>query len=135
MIKRDFESLLLPNELARVELLLQRKEETIQSVNSSSRAINENSLSWLLRPHRTIVSVESRPFVTVILFAGPLLSGKPDICDIPNEKTREPRINLTGKFDQTSLKKLTSGVDSSIKLIVDDRSDLFSAEYLTLRLK
>ena len=100
MIKRDFESLLLPNELARVELLLQRKEKTLQSVNSSSRAINENWLSWLLRPHRTIVSAESRPFVTVILFAGPLLPGKPDICDIPNEKTRELRINLTGKLNK-----------------------------------
>ena len=92
-------------------------------------------LSWLLRPHSTIVSSESRPFVTVILFAGPLLPGKPDICDIPNEKTREFRINLTGKFDQTSLKKLTSGIDSSITLIVDDRSDLFSADYITLPLK
>ena len=94
----------LPDELARVGLLLQRQEKTLQSVNSSSRAINEYWLSWLLRPHSTIVSAESRPFVTVILFAGPLLPGKLDIGDIPDEKTREHTINLTGKIDQMSLK-------------------------------
>ena len=92
------------DELARVELMPQRQEKTLQSVNSSSRAINENWLSWLLRPHSTIVSAESRPFATVILFAGQLLPGKLDIGDIPDEKTRELIINLTGKIDQASLK-------------------------------
>ena len=79
-------------------MLLPRKEKTIQSVNSSSRATNENWLSWLLPPHSAIVSVESRPLVTVILYAGPLLPGKVDTCDIPDEKTRELTINLTGKL-------------------------------------
>ena len=87
--------------------------------------------------YSTIVSAESQLFVTVILFAGPLLPGKLDICDIPVEKKRELTTNLTGKIDQTSLKKLTSGIESSIKLIVDDGSDLFSASsgYITPRLK
>ena len=80
-------------------MLLAREEKTLQSVNSSSRAINESWLSWLQRPHNAIVSARSRPLVTVILFAGPFLPGKLDICDIPDDKTRELTINLTGKIE------------------------------------
>ena len=85
-------------------MLLQRQEKTLQSVKSSSRAIDESWLSWLQRPHSAMVSARSQPLVTVILFAGPFLPGKLDICDIPDEKTRELTINLTGKIDQTPLK-------------------------------
>ena len=85
-------------------MLLAREEKTLQNVKSSSRTINENWLSWLLRPHSTIVLATSQPLVLVILFAGPFLPGKLDICDIPDEKTRELRINLTGKNDQTCFK-------------------------------
>ena len=85
-------------------MLLAREEKTLQSVDSSPRTINENWLSWLLPPHSTIVLARSQPFVLVILFAGPFLPGKLDICDIPHEKTRDLRINFTGKNDQTCLK-------------------------------
>ena len=76
----------------RVELLQEEKKKILQSVNSSSRAINEHWLSWLLRSHSTIVSARSQPLVTVILFAGPFLGGKFDIFDIPDEKTRDLTI-------------------------------------------
>ena len=81
-----------------------KRRKTLQSVNSSSRAINENWLSCLLGPNSTIVSARSQPLVTVISFAGPFLPGKLDICDIPNEKTRDLTINLTCKIDLTCLK-------------------------------
>ena len=118
----------------RVKLLLARekKTETVQSINSSLRAINENWLSWLLRPHSTVVSARSKPLVTVILFAGPFFPGKLDICDIPDEKTRDFTITLTGKIDQTSLKTDFNQVSKArLSLFLDDRSVLFSANYIT----
>ena len=64
---------------------------------------NETRLSCPLRPHSTTVSATHQPLVTAILFAGPLLPGKLDICDIPVEKMRELTIDLSGEFDQKSL--------------------------------
>ena len=37
-------------------------------------------------------------------FAGPLLPGKLDICDIPVENWRDLTVDLTGKFEQKPLK-------------------------------
>ena len=118
--------------MVRVELLLPRDQKTLQSVNSSLRAIIVNWLSWLLRPHSTVVSARSKPLVTVILFAGPFFPGKLDICDIPDEKTRDFTITLTGKIDQTSLKTDFNQVSKArLSLFLDDRSVLFSANYIT----
>ena len=49
------------------------------------------------RMHSTVVSARNQPLVTAILFTGPLLPGKLDICSIPVEKMRELTIDLTGK--------------------------------------
>ena len=58
-----------------------------------------------LRPHSTLVSVRNQPLVTEILFAGPLLPGNLDICNIPSEQIRELTIDLSGKFDKKSKKE------------------------------
>ena len=62
---------------------------------------NETWTSSSLRPHSIIVSARIQPRVTRILFAGPLLPGKLDICSIPVEKMRELTIDLTGKFERS----------------------------------
>ena len=61
-------------------------------------------MSWPAKCSLPVAVRGSKSLVTVILFEDPLLPGKLDICDIPDEKTRDFTITLTGKIDQTSLK-------------------------------
>ena len=73
-------------------------------VETISLKIWERLMSWPAKCSLPVAVRGSKSLVTVILFEDPLLPGKLDICDIPDEKTRDFTITLTGKIDQTSLK-------------------------------
>jgi len=83
----------------------------------------------------TIISARRQPLVNAILFSGPLLPGKFDICDIPVEKMTDLTIALSGRFDQKSFRKLTLVIQSLSNPILDLRKDLFSAKYIACDLK
>ena len=80
-----------------------------------------------------IISSKSQSPVTAILFASPFSPAKLGICNILVEKTRELAKDLTVKFVHAKgFKYVTLGIESSsIKPIVDKRSELFSANHIT----